>query len=233
LAYMQKKGFITDGTTIADRISPELYKAYAEQCKSLGIPPANYNYYQPWMAVLVLQSLMASDKDESQPQANAALGIDFNFLVRAIAYQKNIIELESLEFQIDLLSTFSAELQEQQLASLLLTPENDADVSPEKKAQAAYKSHQALVEIVKNGDDKALEEVLGYANADDNPFSKEYNEKMVLKRNISMVEKIKGFLTDDVERGGYFVVIGAGHMVGKDGIVEMLTKEGFVVERIK
>ncbi|MCL1858960.1 MAG: TraB/GumN family protein [Oscillospiraceae bacterium] len=46
-----------------------------------------------------------------------------------------------------------------------------------------------------------------------------------------MVEKIIEFLTEGED--DYFVVVGAAHMVGRDGIVKLLIKAGYKVERIK
>ena len=44
-----------------------------------------------------------------------------------------------------------------------------------------------------------------------------------------MTEKIKGYLE---EEGTFFVIAGAAHMVGEDGIVALLRNEGYTVRQM-
>ena len=44
-----------------------------------------------------------------------------------------------------------------------------------------------------------------------------------------MVEKIEGYLEEDET---YFVIIGAGHLVGKKGIIEILEDKGYTVKQL-
>jgi uncharacterized protein YbaP (TraB family) len=53
-------------------------------------------------------------------------------------------------------------------------------------------------------------------------------EKLIYERNRRMVSKIEGYLKGN---GTYFVVVGAGHLIGEKGIVETLGKKGYRVEQ--
>jgi uncharacterized protein len=56
----------------------------------------------------------------------------------------------------------------------------------------------------------------------------ELHEKMILDRNrrwISQIEKIIA------QGGGAMVVVGAAHLVGKDGVIEMLKARGYRLEQ--
>jgi uncharacterized protein len=44
-----------------------------------------------------------------------------------------------------------------------------------------------------------------------------------------MVAKIEGYLKS---KTGYFVVVGAGHLVGEKGIITLLQKKGYKVEQL-
>jgi hypothetical protein len=55
-------------------------------------------------------------------------------------------------------------------------------------------------------------------------------EKLIYKRNRDMVTKIEGFLQT---KETYFVIVGAGHLVGERGIIELLKKKGYPVEQLK
>ncbi len=54
-------------------------------------------------------------------------------------------------------------------------------------------------------------------------------EKLIYDRNRKMISRIEGYLR---EKGTYFVVVGAGHLIGERGIVEALRKKGYPVEQL-
>jgi uncharacterized protein YbaP (TraB family) len=53
--------------------------------------------------------------------------------------------------------------------------------------------------------------------------------KLFEERNLRMTSKIDGYLNSD---GSYFVIVGAGHLVGKRGIIELIKSKGSVVEQL-
>ena len=63
----------------------------------------------------------------------------------------------------------------------------------------------------------------------DEPDMAPYYEIMYDQRNLSMLEKISGFLDDDKV---YFIVVGAGHLVGENGLVNLLNNMGYDVEQL-
>ncbi len=54
-------------------------------------------------------------------------------------------------------------------------------------------------------------------------------EKLIDERNRKMVSKIEDYLRG---KGTYFVVVGAGHLIGEKGIVEVLRKKGLRVQQL-
>ena len=59
---------------------------------------------------------------------------------------------------------------------------------------------------------------------EDSPELQMINKKLLDERNYSMEEKIEVFLQDDET---YFVVVGAGHLVGENGIINLLKGKGY------
>jgi len=59
---------------------------------------------------------------------------------------------------------------------------------------------------------------------------KEYNKMMITDRNINMADKAKQYLSQGKD---VFYVVGAMHMVGKNGIVKLLTDAGYKVEPVQ
>lgn len=231
-AYVAEKQMISDGTTIADHISPETYDLYKKVCESLEIPAEAYDYLQPWAAYMGLQTaMMMLGGEDTDAQTATLLGMDMRFLLKAMTGGKNIVELESATFQIDMLSSFSPELQEVLLIGTLMGFNQEAETT-EAQTEAMYLSLLALIEIVKNGNEEDLGVMLGVDVEFENPLDIEYYEKFINERNQGMAEGIDELLQDD-SNGDYFVIVGAAHMIGKKGIVALLKDMGYTVERIK
>jgi len=53
-------------------------------------------------------------------------------------------------------------------------------------------------------------------------------KKLLLDRNRAWIPKLEEFLKSDK---AVLVVVGAGHLVGKDSVVELLTAKGYKVEQ--
>jgi uncharacterized protein YbaP (TraB family) len=75
------------------------------------------------------------------------------------------------------------------------------------------------------GDTDALDQ---FNNAEFRDKHPDLFQTLVVKRNQAFATQIETLLKGD---GVTFVAIGAGHLVGKDGVGAMLEKQGFKVTR--
>ena len=126
------------------------------------------------------------------------------------------MELENLDYQIDLLSKFSDEEQELFLRYTL----KDLDILSRE-----------LDELTKawiSGDARGVESVMRRSMVEDERISSVY-DKLILERNRNMASKIDDFLRT---KETYFVIVGAGHLVGDQGIIEILKRKGYLVEQL-
>ncbi|MEW6419537.1 MAG: TraB/GumN family protein [Nitrospirota bacterium] len=74
---------------------------------------------------------------------------------------------------------------------------------------------------------KIMESLITRSSTEDRRMSSIY-EKLIYERNRNMVSKIEDFLKT---KETYFIVAGAGHLVGNKGIIEMLRNKGYNVEQ--
>ena len=58
----------------------------------------------------------------------------------------------------------------------------------------------------------------------------ELNNIIYYQRNLGMENKIEEYLNDTTKT--YFVVAGAGHMVGDKGIISLLIAKGYKVKQL-
>ncbi len=217
IKYMQQKMMLTGSDTLDKYVSKEVYDRFVEAIKPLGLKPEVYNKLKPWYAAILVQNVQIA-----QDSYSANLGIDLYFTAKATG-KKPIIEIEGLKFQVDMFDSFSKELQEQYLAATL---------TPDKSSQQQQSDLiAAIMKAWKSGDAAVAEKLLA-AEDDGSVEAKELNEKLWTARDNNMYQKIKTYLADPAKKT-YFIVVGAGHMEGKDGIVTQLESNGFDVEQVK
>lgn len=201
---------LQDGTTLKDHISEETYRLLGERLAELGLPEDAYDAFKPWAVSQMLSAPLYADADMT-PE----FGIEQVVLMSAEARQLPVIELESVEFQLEMFDRFSPEYQEEELLNVLLYPEQNAE------------GLDYLIDTWVTGDDEKL---AGLVEITKKESADEYYRIMLEERNINMTEQIKGYLESD-QPAHYLVVVGALHMLGEHGIVTLLEEAGYTVIR--
>ena len=75
---------------------------------------------------------------------------------------------------------------------------------------------------------KIILKTLMYKSLEEAPELAPLFKKLFTDRNLTMADKIARFLETE---SSYFVLVGAGHLIGDDGIVALLKEKEFSVER--
>ena len=151
-------------------------------------------------------------------------GVDTYYLDKAHNENKKILEVESYEFQSKLTKSFPDRVQE---LSIL----NTIDYY-----QKSIDELNKLYESWKYGKVDELEKLLIDIEDEDN-YTKEdldmmidYNKKMLDDRNIGMKNKLEEYFDKNYK---VFYMVGAGHLIGENGIASLLEKDGYTVKIIK
>ena len=206
---LMERAFYPANDMLEKHVSPEIYEWVKKETSGLGIPVELINKQRPWFLAMTLEAL-ESLKLGFDPN----YGIDKYFLKKAEG-KKKILELESLDYQIDLLSNFSDKDQELFLLYTL------------KDLSIMEKELDKLTQAWTTGDTKGMESILTRSVSEDKRLSSIF-EKLIYERNRKMVSKIEDFLRT---KETYFVIVGAGHLVGNQGIIELLKGKGYGVEQ--
>lgn len=197
--------------TIRDYASPELIEKVDSILNQYEMNIETLIKMKPWFLENLI-SVLELQKQGYDPK----YGIDVHFLNRAAKDDKNIIELETAEEQIALLASTSLEVQ---LMSLEITL---------KELSSMPVLISELIKHWKNGDIEKFENLFFLEYQKDSSF-KEVSEKLLAERNINWVKKIDELLPSGAT---YFMVVGAGHMVGKNNIIELLRKKGYKIDQL-
>lgn len=225
---MTQELMYTDGSTVEDHIDPELYKAMvefyednpSEELSDLGYSVDILNYCKPAMWMSALEMIIYEEAG-----IESDLGIDYHFLNIATAQGKEIIELESVEFQNDMLFGFSNDLMEWQLWGYVsYSVEEQADSLREMFEGWCEGNPEYLVNAEPDYTGMTAEEIEYYDG-----LLTEYYTAMLIDRNLGMIDKAADML-DNGEN--VFYVVGAAHMVGNDGIIAGLKDRGYTVTQL-
>jgi len=207
----------TDGTTIQDHISAETYTKIKEVLTENKLYNEVYEMYKPALWTSLLDSIIVK-KSGLDPEK----GIDSFLLKKAKKDEKQILEVESIEFQTDMLLGFSDEIQELMLKGY--TKDLDTQVGYLEQLYAIWQSGDA-------------EKIAEFGEEEDDEFTdaekalyEDYNKEMLTDRNIGMADKAEEYLESGKKT---FFVVGAMHMVGDDGLVALLEEKGYTVTAVK
>lgn len=209
-----------ENKSLADYLDEETYEMLIQYLKENKSYNKIYEMYRP----ALLYSLISNIAGEKS-KLDADKGIDNYFLKKAKKDKKEILELESSDFQYEMLVSFPDELYDLMIRESIVEEEmmiNDL---------------KALYEAWLKGDEAGFEDSEDinsedFADIDENILRmiEEYNYKMLTERNNNMTKKVEDYFSDNKN---VFVVVGAAHIVGEDAIAEQLQKKGYTVKIVE
>ena len=223
----------SDGTTLKDHISPELYQEVMEAMAPLGMPEDQVAQFKPWALANSFTALSMMDETTS------GNGMAPDLYVNAKATNAGIpVEgIETYAFQGKIFDDLSDEYQENYLAMTLtmyLGASAGEDLTEEEQAE--------LEEALKE-QEAAVSRWMGqWKTRDIEAFSKDYpkddiqgnttdelNSKLFEGRDPNMIAWADSYLKQEGSHTG-LMTVGAGHMIGKTGVVQGLKDLGYTVE---
>jgi uncharacterized protein YbaP (TraB family) len=203
-ALVLSKAMYPAGTTLSSQLSPETAKILAAGLARNGLAIELLQQFKPWMVALTLQQLALQ-----RMGLDPALGIDKHFSDAAAKTGKPLIGLETPAQQIDFLDGLSAPTQDQMLRESI----EETELTEIKAIISAWRAGDATVV-----------ERLTVASLKDAP---EVYQRVLVERNRRWIPAIE----DCVQKRRCFVVVGAAHLVGPDGLVTLLKQRGYKVEQ--
>ena len=198
------------GDTLRQHLSRSAYEKAARETERLGLSIEQFARSKPWFVAMTISVL-----ELQQLGYTPEHGIDRYFADRARG-EKKIIELESFASQINLLNSLSDREQE---FFLLYTVEEMASIREET---------EEMMRAWRTGDVKSMERIVSGA-IDAYPEARPIYAKLYFQRNRMMAGRIEQLLQSGEKT---FVVVGAAHLVGQEGIIELLKRRGYRVEQM-
>lgn len=202
----------TDGTTLTSLLSPEDKEILEKGLAERGIPLATVVKMKPWM----LASMIALPACETARQANGAPVLDVNLAERAKADGKAIAGLETVTDQLGAMASLPMEFHMRGLVDSLKLGGRMGDIM--ETMISLYKREQIamIMPLINAVSEDAGVSDTGYAD---------FEQTMITARNFTMAENAAPI----VDKGSAFIAVGALHLPGPEGVVELLRKAGYTV----
>lgn len=199
------KGMYEAPDSVESHISESTLKLLEDYLDRYDMPLRGYNRMKPGFLAMTL-SIGHVIRMGYLPEN----GIDMYFQKKA--KDKTVLQLENYTDQLDLF--FNMPDEELFLKRTLLEFEDfDSQID---ETMTAWKT----------GDTRQMEENVLVKPLKEAPELRQVYDKIYTARNIKMADKIMDFLR---QNDTYFVVVGAGHLIGEQGIVNLLKRQGFKV----
>lgn len=205
MMHMTMKG----DTTLSDLLSPNDYKKvkkYFEEHKSM-LPFAMMEKYKP----LLLESMIMK---ESGTCDNMVV-IEQLVMQQAKEYDKQIKGLETFDYQLGIFDKIPYQLQAQQLVKMIDEENEGKNVDDEMKILTEAYRKQELNKM----DDLTK----------DDPGIAGFSDILLYNRNANWAKKLQELMTNN----SLVVAVGAGHLPGKKGVLNLLREAGYKVEPVK
>lgn len=209
LLQLATRMIFQDGRDLPGVVGEALYQKVVAVSASLGMPGELLRQFKPWAVALLL----------SVPQQNSTDVLDLALFRMASEQNKTIHQLESIEEQV---ATFEA-LPESDQAALLSHALENHDKMPQMTKQVieAYlrRDLAAMWRLSEEGDGgkpeyKRLNEV--------------FTKRLLDERNTRMIERMQ----PQLRAGNAFIAVGALHLYGERGLLNLLAQRGYQLTRV-
>lgn len=201
-----QRGLLPADESLEQLVSPGQFSRLMEAARSVGLKPAEVERMRPWLAGLALTVAQLEALGYS-----SEYGVDRYFMSGARKRALPVRGLEEAEQQVDLLASMDPELQRSFLEEAL------------QETSSMGVTMRSIFSAWRVGDGDALDALVLRPLREASP---QLFDRVFTQRNAAMTRQARTLLT---RSGCAFVVVGAGHLVGPEGIVARLGAAGLPV----
>jgi uncharacterized protein YbaP (TraB family) len=202
------KAMYTDGSTVDKHLSALTYKELSAYCEANGIPLDALRQFKPSMLMVTLTVMELMKLGVTQQ------GVDQFIYERANTDRKNVEGLETVDQQFNYVLSMADGVEDAFVAYSL------------KDMKDVRQNYENLVNAWRLGDSARLDQLM---IADLKTRMPMLYKKLITDRNRNWLPLIEAYQTSPRTR---FILVGVGHLVGPDGIIETLRKNGYKVDKL-
>jgi hypothetical protein len=211
---MLKYGVYPNSDSVDRHISAAAAQRMKTALQNIGLPYEGVAHFKPWMIANLITIASVEKQGYHTDQSSESFLLD-----TAKAQDKNVVGLESAAFQLSLFE----KLNEKQQESYLVESLDDLE-----SGDTAKKTRD-LLDAWSKADEAAFDGLLLEAKNDKTVNGEFVYRELLAKRNPMMAARIATLMK---ENKSVFVGIGLLHLLGPDGVPQLLKKKGYEVTRL-
>lgn len=204
-AEMMTLGLYSGSETLRQNLSEQTYALLEKKAVAAGLSMAALDRFRPWLCAVTLTAI-----ELKRLGFDPNYGIDMYFFEKAKKDEKETAFLETPEYQ---LKAFT-EMAEREEESFLIQTLKDLEVVKTTLSD--------IVESWKTGDAARLESIMSISFKD----HPDVYDRLVIQRNRKWIGQIEDFMKQDKN---VLIIVGAGHLVGTENIIQLLREKGYKV----
>lgn len=206
IVYMAEAMYFNDDRTLEQVVGRKLYAESVKALTARGIPTAGMEKQKPWAVMMAL----------SMPTPTSGEYVDLILENQATRQNKSITGLESIQEQIAVFDELSL-------------PDQIALLEAAVRAQGQFaKELEGLIKAYLARDLASLAELSDRHTPGDARIHQTVTDRLLTKRNTRMAGRIAPILKE----GGAFIAVGAAHLPGQTGLLNLIEKAGYRVTSV-
>ena len=219
LSAYQQMYMYDDGTTITDHISDETYQKAKAYFESIGAYNEMLDQFSAGYWFNQISSVMLLRME------NLSLtGVDSTFIENATNDGKEVVNIETLDIQVNAIDGYSDELVDF-LMSETIDEMDNIDEYAESLGELYDNWAEGNVDEMLDNEIEEIEELPEELKDD----YEDYMNVMLYNRNKGMADKASEYLK---EGKNYLFMVGSMHYAGDKGVDDLLTEMGYTVEKV-
>ncbi|MBL7815510.1 MAG: TraB/GumN family protein [Saprospiraceae bacterium] len=213
------KAMMNDGSRLKDLVSKEDYKLVKNHFDSLGLPMAMLERVKPmFLSVMVDGGGAQMNPFDTTATESANVSYEFEIMRIAEKQKKEFAGLETMEFQMSIFDSIPYKAQAEMLVK-----------SVKSGGKGGDNEFAKMVEMYKEQDIEAMAKMLNPSDSSDTEGLGQYETMLVTTRNLNWIP----LMGKSMAKRSTFFAVGAGHLGGEKGVVNLLRKEGYTLRPLK
>ena len=199
-----------DGIRLSDLLTAEEYEVVSSHFEDLGMPMFFLDRIKP----LFLSALSETDMSsmDMSGESSDMVSYEFEFYDMAKAMKMETAGLETAEYQISLFDSIPYQVQAQMLLESIEAPVVDGEEIDQM---------DMLIQLYKDEDIEAMTSAFNEEDSEYAPFE----ELLLTNRNRNWIPIMEDMMAEKQT----FFAVGAGHLGGELGVVNLLREAGYTL----
>ena len=206
---LMSKGMYSEGETLEEKLSKKAYESLVKFCNDKAIPIALFQSFKPWLLTMTLMA-MELEKNGISPRD----GLDLYFSNKAKKDGKNTGGLEDIHKHIELVSSLGEDMDDSIIESFI------------QELEELQVIMDGLIKSWRAGDIAGIGKFLSENMRKEHP---RLYKRLLTDRNRDWIPHLEA-LIDSGKRT--LVIVGVGHLVGEDSVINLLKSKGYKVKKM-